>query len=271
MKQDIDAIAKEIVRSIYDNNHNFMYYTKGYRICGNIVKYNSNDVTAKSTTIRITRIFDPSMKELERHLGNEIKIGTYNGKRTIYLKLVPNELKLDGIETVLGYEDLFDFLADHSHPNIIDYTGYNNAPYFQYLDFIVHVNNASDDNCVIHSIESNSKGYKVITKSNNFYTRSVLTESGLLVKTLPKHGLKAYENLFIWIENQYIIKKIQTINKAQEMVDKYTSELKQDQQAIDDLKEQIAKLSKQLAEYENSLSGKKSIMTIYSDLIEFAK
>ncbi len=138
MKQDIDAIAKEIVRSIYDNNHNFMYYTKGYRICGNIVKYNSNDVTAKSTTIRITRIFDPSMKELERHLGNEIKIGTYNGKRTIYLKLVPNELKLDGIETVLGYEDLFDFLADHSHPIIIDYTGYNNAPYFQYLECLQH-------------------------------------------------------------------------------------------------------------------------------------
>lgn len=290
MKPCIDTIAKEIVNSIYDKEiansvydreHHFVYYLNGYRIVG-IVKcrLGSAGITAATTTIRILSIIDPQMKELQIKYGSAEKIETVNGRSTIYIKYVPPELRLNGTDNmVLGYESLFDFISDQPHTiDIIEFPDRNETSIIQYLDFTVSIgviSGGAPGRYFIGYIEYNNIRFNIDAIDDDDttigdYVRYALNGNTLRVRMLHGQGLKPYENLFIWIKNQHVVKKIRTIRNASRMLDKYSDELKSDQRVISELKDQIAELSKRLSEYETSATNKQNAMTIYTDLITFA-
>lgn len=270
MKQSqLDFIAKVIAASIYDGGVRFIYYLNGYRIIGHIIRYNSLDVTAQSTVIHIEKILDNDMKSLQIKFSDETKIGMSNGIKTIYIKGAPScEQQHDINGTVLEHESLFDFMVDHPRPNTIDYTEYNDVPCFRYLDCTVHVHTDTTGDIRVACIEIDEKSYTVCEAANIDYTCTQLTSNILYVKMVPKCGLKKYENLFIWIENQRIIKKMQTVDRAQRVIDKIKTGLKRCDEIRVQLKEQIAKLENQLSDLEKNITSEKNTMTIYSDLIK---
>ena len=166
-------------------------------------------------------------------------------------------------------------MVDHPRPNTPDYTKYNDVPCFRYLDCTVHVHTDTTDDIRIVCIEIDEKSYTICEAANIGYACTQLTSSILCVKTIPGCGLKKYENLFIWIENQHIIKKMQTVDRAQRVIDKIKTELEHDdelrvqlKEQILKLEEQIVKLQNQLSDHEKNIKNKKSTMTIYSDLIK---
>lgn len=290
MKQCIDTVAKEIVNSIYDKEisnsvydreHHFVYYLNGYRIVG-IVKcrLDSTGITAATTTIRILNIIDPQMKELQIKYGINEKIEIVNGRPTIYIKYVPPELRLNGTDgMVLGYESLFNFISDQPATTvIIDFPDRNETSIIQYLDFNVSIgviSGGAPGRYFIGYIEYNNIRYNIDVIDDDDttigdYVRYALNGNTLRVRMRHGQDLKSYENLFIWIGNQHVVKKIRTIRNASRMLDKYSDELKSAQRVISELKDQIAELSKRLSEYEISANNKQNAMTIYTDLITFA-
>ena len=277
MRLNIDIIAKGIAASIYTTPYCFMYYLNGYRIIGKIIPQGSIDIStqnAKSMVIDIEKILDRDMKSLQIKFGNDAKFGTFNGIKTIYIKSVPPyEHKRDIVGTVSEYESMFDLMADQSHPNTIDYTEYNDVSRFQYLDCIVHVRmdvtDASGDIRVV-CVEIDRKSYTVCEATNIGYARTQLTSSILYVKLVPKPELKKYENLFIWIEDRHIIKKLQTIQNAERIVNKIKTGLERCDEIRVQLKDQIAKLENQLTDLEKNITSEQNTMAIYLDLIKLA-
>lgn len=274
----IDTIAKEITYSAYDDNH-FIYYLNGYRIVGklNETRYGTPR-TAMSVYIHITGILDPSLKVLKPVVAlDRTEIGTGNGHKMLFIKTASPDQMSNGYWSVYGYKSLFDYILHQTPENTIDYGTYNkfDVTSFQYLDFTVHVEPRtleSMQQCVIKCIEeSNGKRYNIYNMvATDGILRFALTEQAIHVKMCPGSDIRIYENLFIWIGNQRSIKKIQAIQNANDRVHKYKAKLDQEEKIATQLREQIAELTKQLADHTSNIAGIKSEMDLYSDLIKLA-
>lgn len=278
MTTHIDTIAKEITYSTYDDDH-FIYYLNGYRIVGtlNETRYKTPK-TATSVYIHITGILDPSLKILKPVVAlDRTEIGTGNGHKMLFIKTASPDQMSNGYWSVYGYKSLFDYILHQTPENTIDYNTYNefHVTSFQYLDFTVHVEPRtleSPQHCVIKYIEeSESKRYNIYNMvATDGILRFALTEQAIHVKMCPGSDIRIYENLFIWIGNQRATKKIQAIQNANTKIYKYKAKLIQEEKIAAQLREQIAELTKKLAEHTSNTAGIKIKMDLYSDLIKLA-
>lgn len=279
---DMTEISKDIIQSMYDNNHNFIYHLNGYRIVGQIKLYNSENVDPDNITINITRVINPNLEIIPICNCDDY---TINGRAT-HTDECSYNIPVNYMANITCFESLFESIInkpkyeinlkdfkslclERRKPNAL--TEKENMIDIKYRNSLlaVDVSNADVDDVKIIEVNStdNSHDYGI-----EFWNKKTSVKGyNVMIQDNHESGLNKYKDLFTWIDDQYILKKIKTIENATNNIQNMRLQYEEYQEKVSDLENQISALNEELKTASSDMKQKKVMLDSYIELVNLVK
>lgn len=275
-KVDMQHVAEEIIQSIYGNDSQFIYHMNGYRFVGQVKSYQSNNISPDNITIHLTHVINPDL--------DMVSICTCKQTYKISDKLSKHQERCAKFEhttvmTILSmlsslFQDVFEqpkyvinldnvFETEVKMDGALFEIAYKNYE----LDYTKTDTNTFGTFLKIFTPDKYGESYNI----RLWNKKTVVVKDDLMVQTNDKTGVELYENLFIWILDQYVLKKIKTINDAKNNIKNMELQYEEHKKEVDTLQTQIDKLKKELVDVSSKMHQKKVMLDNYINLVNLVK